>query len=221
MPHVWQIKARSVHKPLSIGTHATDLRHPEPAPGKPPPTSICQTCAVFARPPAAAEKAARKEPVRATRVTGRLTESLTPAVVGGWKTDPVTTRSQQTQMRRWFPFFLAALIAALAAILLGTTSSASAATSAETRVGAINAAAEPLVEPPQHIAAGQGRDATQNRPGIVVATGVATKSGDELLQGEQYVYRVHGGGSGPWGHSWTPENPMGMANPRSELGLPK
>jgi RHS repeat-associated protein len=38
---------------------------------------------------------------------------------------------------------------------------------------------------------------------------------------EQYVYRVHGGDSGPMGHSWTPENPMGMSNPRAELGLPK
>lgn len=42
-----------------------------------------------------------------------------------------------------------------------------------------------------------------------------------LVEGEQYVYRVHGGESGQWGHSWTPENPMGMVNPRSELGLPK
>ena len=38
---------------------------------------------------------------------------------------------------------------------------------------------------------------------------------------EQYVYRVHGGDSGPMGHSWTPENPMGMSNPRAGLGLPK
>jgi RHS repeat-associated protein len=38
---------------------------------------------------------------------------------------------------------------------------------------------------------------------------------------EQYVYRVHGGDSGPMGHSWTPANPMGMSNPRAELGLPK
>lgn len=36
-----------------------------------------------------------------------------------------------------------------------------------------------------------------------------------------YVYRVHGGDSGPMGHSWTPENPMGMESPRNDLGLPK
>jgi hypothetical protein len=37
----------------------------------------------------------------------------------------------------------------------------------------------------------------------------------------QYVYRVHGGDSGPWGRSWTPENPLEMSNPRDALGLPK
>lgn len=38
---------------------------------------------------------------------------------------------------------------------------------------------------------------------------------------KQYVYRIHGGDARPMGHSWTPENPMGMANPRNESGLPK
>jgi hypothetical protein len=49
----------------------------------------------------------------------------------------------------------------------------------------------------------------------------AAETGDGLLEGEQYVYRVHSGDARPWGHSWTPENPMGMANPRDTLGLPK
>jgi hypothetical protein len=44
---------------------------------------------------------------------------------------------------------------------------------------------------------------------------------DAAGSAEQYVYRVHGGGSGPMGHSWTPTNPMTMANPRNELGFPK
>ena len=37
----------------------------------------------------------------------------------------------------------------------------------------------------------------------------------------QYVYRVHGGDSGPWGRSWTSDNPADMVNPRDSLGLPK
>ena len=51
----------------------------------------------------------------------------------------------------------------------------------------------------------------------VAAEGVA----DGASSAEQFVYRVHGGDSGPMGHSWTPENPMGMANHRAQLGLPK
>jgi hypothetical protein len=54
------------------------------------------------------------------------------------------------------------------------------------------------------------------------ATGVAAEAGaGGAAKAEQYVYRVHGGDSGPMGHSWTPANPMGMSNPRAELGLPK
>jgi RHS repeat-associated protein len=49
----------------------------------------------------------------------------------------------------------------------------------------------------------------------------AVRAAEEAGGAETYVYRVHGGDSGPMGHSWTPENPMGMANPRNELGLPK
>lgn len=76
---------------------------------------------------------------------------------------------------------VATLIVALAAILFGAPASASAAVGAETRVGAFNVAGEVLVEPPQHVSAGQqlGNDATG--PQIVVATGVAAKSGDEFV----------------------------------------
>ncbi len=92
----------------------------------------------------------------------------------------MTTGSQQTNSRRWLLPFLAALIAALAAILLGTTASASATVGAETRVGAFNVAGEVLVEPPQGESPGQrlGKDVPQAK--IVVATGVAAKSGDEV-----------------------------------------
>ncbi len=111
----------------------------------------------------------------------RLTESLTAVVGGGWKTDPMHSRSQQTEMRRWVLPFLAALIAALAAILLGTTPSASARVGVETRVGAFNVAGEVLVGPPQHIAAGQRLGNNVGQPGMVVATGVAAKTADNIL----------------------------------------
>ena len=101
-------------------------------------------------------------------------------VVDRWKTDPVTTRTQQTYPGGWLRVFLAALVAALAAILLGTTASASAAVGAETRVGAFNVADEVLVGPPQHVSAGQGRVAAEKPAGIVVATGVAANAGARL-----------------------------------------
>ncbi|MEZ5094655.1 MAG: hypothetical protein R2731_00050 [Nocardioides sp.] len=81
----------------------------------------------------------------------------------------MTPRTQQTHPRRWLLPFLAALIAALAAILSGTTASATPMVGAETRVGAFNVAGEVLVGPPQHVSAGQGRDAAENQPQIVVA----------------------------------------------------
>lgn len=99
----------------------------------------------------------------------------------------MTTGTQQRHARRWVLSFLAALVAVLAAILLGTTASAQAAAEPETRVGAFNVAGEVLVEPPQHITAGQRRDATLQQPQIVVATGVAAKAGtsgaDDVLNG--------------------------------------
>lgn len=80
----------------------------------------------------------------------------------------VPTRASGTVL--WF------LIAVLAAILLGTTASASAAGVVENRDGAISHTIEPAVGPPQHIAAGQSRDATLQQPQIVVATGVAAET---------------------------------------------
>jgi hypothetical protein len=88
----------------------------------------------------------------------------------------MTTGTQQRHARRWVLPFLAALIAALAAILGFTTASASAAGVAETRVGAFNVAGEVPVGPPQHVSAGQSRDAAEISHQIVVATGVATKT---------------------------------------------
>lgn len=52
------------------------------------------------------------------------------------------------------------------------------------------------------------------------ARGAAAKKESDV-----YVYRIWGGdvsagGSGKWGASWTPENPLLMDNPRDRLGLP-
>jgi RHS repeat-associated protein len=68
--------------------------------------------------------------------------------------------------------------------------------------------------------------ATPGLEGAGAAGDVADLGGAEAGAGgaggvEQFVYRVHGGDSGPLGHSWTPENPLRMANPRAQLGLPK
>jgi hypothetical protein len=122
-------------------------------------------------------------------------------------------------MLRWIRFLLVAIVGCL----LPFTTTASAATfaygaSAVARVddhafGAADAGTiqvsgpwEGSVSPS---ATGRG---TFTTPSISV---VATK-----FDGE-FVYRVHGGDSGPWGHSWTTENPLQMANPRDTLGLPK
>ena len=110
----------------------------------------------------------------------------------GWKTDPMTTRTQQRSTPRWVLVFLAALIAALAAILSGTTASASAAGVAETRVGAFNVAGEVLVGPPEHIPAGQRLGEAAPGPGFVVATGVAAKSADEVLGALSYSTKIEG-----------------------------
>lgn len=61
----------------------------------------------------------------------------------------MTSRTQQTETRRWLLPFLTALVAALAAILTGLTAPAAATARAENRIGSISRAVEILVEPPQ------------------------------------------------------------------------
>ena len=58
-----------------------------------------------------------------------------------------------------------------------------------------------------------GGDLSSLRPG----EDAANTAGDA----EQLDYRIHGGDARQWGHSWTTENPLEMASPRSRLGLPK
>ena len=92
----------------------------------------------------------------------------------------MTTRSQQTEMRRWLLPFLAALIAALAVILAGSPASADERGVSQNRVGAISRAVEVLVEPPQHETAGQHPGRAEDSAGIVVATGVAANGASKF-----------------------------------------
>lgn len=109
---------------------------------------------------------------------------------------------------------LALLLLALATIVVGTISLASAAVPAETRVGAINHAVEPLVGPPQHIAAGQDRFAPLQQPQIVVATGVAANSGGALVDAGKYDYlfgRVASAATTPLGRPRTLNSSLASA----------
>jgi hypothetical protein len=90
--------------------------------------------------------------------------------------------SEQRHAPRGVVPFLAAVIAALVAILLGTTASASASVGAETRVGAFNVTGEVLVEPPEHVSAGQHPGRAEESVETVVATGVAAKTERESAQ---------------------------------------
>jgi hypothetical protein len=81
--------------------------------------------------------------------------------------------AQTTEMRRLVLPFLATMIAALAAILRFTTASASADGVTENRVGPFNVAGEVLIEPPEHVFAGQHTGRTEESVETAVATDVA------------------------------------------------
>jgi hypothetical protein len=111
------------------------------------------------------------------RLTNTLTESLTLPGSSGWKTRPMTTRTQPTNARRWVLVFLAALVAVLATILSSASASAATTGTAETRVRASSVVAEVPVGPPQRICAGQRLGEEPSRVVGVVATGVAANGG--------------------------------------------
>ncbi len=113
-------------------------------------------------------------------MSGRLTESLTPTVVDGWNTDPMTTRTQQLSTRRWVLDFLAALVAVLATILSAVTASAATTAGAETRVRASSVVVEVPVGPPDSVVAGQRLGRAVAGQQIVVATGVAANSAGDV-----------------------------------------
>ncbi|MGD7708309.1 hypothetical protein [Microlunatus sp. Y2014] len=93
----------------------------------------------------------------------------------------MTTRTQQPTTRRWVLVYLAALVAVLATLLSSVSASAATPGVAETRVGASSVVVEPLVGPPEHIAAGQRLGNEAPRVVTVVATGVAANAGVRAL----------------------------------------
>ena len=113
------------------------------------------------------------------RLTDTFTESLTAPPASHWNTEAMTTRTQQTNPRRWVLLFLAALVAVLATILSAATASAATTGVAQTRVGASAVAVEILVGPPEHIRAGQRLGNYAAGHELMVATGVAAKTVDE------------------------------------------
>lgn len=94
----------------------------------------------------------------------------------------MSTATQQRNARRWVLPFLAALVAVVAIVGLAGSASADERGVSQTRVGASNLAVGVLVEPPEHIAAGQrlGNDVAE--PETAVATGVAAKTGPDVSQ---------------------------------------
>ena len=58
--------------------------------------------------------------------------------------------------------------------------------------------------------------ATNNEPVKTTPTAVVNSNNELPIT----VYRLHGGISGPLGHSWTPIDPRNIPNPRDALGLP-
>jgi hypothetical protein len=121
---------------------------------------------------------------------------------------------------------LVLLLAALAAILLPVALGAPA-LGAQNRAGAFNPpdvtfAGTPSVESPcsrRDSNAPGGRIAVWCFVGDEEAAGLdaVEDAGDE---GEQLVYRLHGGESAEYGHSWTTVDPGTLDNPRDALGLP-
>jgi hypothetical protein len=107
----------------------------------------------------------------------------------------MTTRSQQTNPGRWLLPFLAALVGVLALIGLAGTASANERGVSQNRVGAISRAVEVLVEPPQHETAGQHPGRAADSAETVVATAVAAKGGDGLIDASKVRFTQDSAGS--------------------------
>lgn len=118
--------------------------------------------------------------------------------------NPMTRATRETTSRRGVLPFLAALVAVLTIVGLAGSASAASSPVAETRVGASAAVVEVLVEPPQHIAAGQRLGKAVAGPDIVAATGVAAKTGDgfvDLASAQRRTHILNGDATGG-GHLW-------------------
>jgi hypothetical protein len=120
----------------------------------------------------------------------RLTESITPSTRSGWNTESVTTRIRPANPPRWVLPFPGVLVAVLTIVCLAGSASAASSPTAGTRVGARNLAVDVLIEPPDHIAAGQWPGEVVAAPKIVVATGVAAETVPEVAQtGDTVLYQ--------------------------------
>ncbi len=137
-------------------------------------------------------------------LTDSLTGSLTLPAAGRWNTDPMDTRTRQPTLWSWVLPFLAAIVAVLATILSAATASAATTAGSETRVGASSVVVEVLVGPPEHIGAGQRLGNEPSGVVVVVATGVAAKSGDEFvnLASEGRTTHILDGDITGGGHAW-------------------
>jgi hypothetical protein len=110
----------------------------------------------------------------------------------------ITTAARPPQKRAWVHPFLAAFVAVLATVFGAATASAATTAGAETRVGASSVVVEPLVEPPERIAAGQRLGNEPSRVVTAVATGVAAKT-DGWLSGRLAMRDERGSIGSPFG----------------------
>jgi hypothetical protein len=123
----------------------------------------------------------------------------------------MTNRTQQATPGHWVLGFRAALVAALTVILGMSTASASVADDAENRVGASAEPVTVLVGASAQITAGQQLGKNDSRSEIVVATGVAAKTVDNVLPGVKagWPSRVADNGKGT---VWQAPGSTGNAN---------
>ncbi len=123
--------------------------------------------------------------------------------------EPMTTATRTAWRPRWVLAFLAAVLPSRSASPLRAPASAATAPAAENGVGASTSAGEVVVGPPVSISAGQRLGNDPPRPGIVVATGVAAKTGMSA-----YGVAVSGGK-----HAGFLKNHLGRSTPEIERGI--
>jgi hypothetical protein len=92
----------------------------------------------------------------------------------------MTTTTRRADAPAWVLAFLAAVLAVVLGTFTAGPASAATTSTAQNAVGASSTAAQVAVEPPASVTAGQRLGNDPPRPGIVVATGVAANTADDL-----------------------------------------